>query len=190
MLQGIAIMKIEYKNWTIEIRNDSSYVIGSADNVTLYKKVIFNKDVIPTSQHGVKVITQGKEISSVIICEGGGASTIHDRSFIIKNNELLLCCGDHLYCLELASLNINWKRQLDPATCFGIYEFENDFVVHGELEISRIDRKGNKIWDFSARDIFVTPDGKKSIEIDKDRIKLRDWDGYEYVIDGNGKEIR
>lgn len=180
----------EYKNWTIEIKDDSDFTIDSMDNTTFYKQVIFDKGVIATSQHGIRVTTEGKEINSVIICEGGGASTIHERAFIVIDNEIFLCCGDHVYCLELPSINVNWKNRLDPATCFGIYEFENDFIVHGELEISRIDRKGNKKWDFSARDIFFTQDGKESIEIEKDRIKLRDWDGYEYVIDGNGKEIR
>ena len=183
-------MKIDYKNWTIEIKDDRHYTIDSTDNVTSYKQVILDKGVTTTSKHGIIIATDDTEINSVIICEGGGASTIHQRSCIVTGNELFLCCGHHLYCLELPSLNVTWKNRLDPATCFGIYEFENDFIVHGELEISRIDRKGNKKWDFSARDIFVTQNDKQSIEIDKDSIKLRDWDGHEYLIDRNGKIIQ
>jgi hypothetical protein len=183
------MMKIEYKNWIIEIINDSNFTIDSTDNATSYKQIISDNVVSSTSKHGIRITTNGKEINSVVICESGGPTTIHERSMIIIESELFLCCGDHVYCLELPSFAVNWRSQLDPATCFGIYEFENDLIIHGELEISRIDLKGNKKWDFSARDIFVTPGGKHAIEIEKGSIKLRDWGGYEYVIDQDGKII-
>jgi len=182
-------MKTGYKNYTIEITDDRNYTIGSVDNITSYNQVVFDEGIIPTSQHGISVKNHEDEINSIIICEGGGASTIHERSFIIDDGKIFLCCGDHVYCLELPSLTVVWKRKLDPATCVGIYEYKNEFLVHGELEISRIDKQGNKRWDFSARDIFVTQDGKESIEIKEDRIKLRDWEGYEYVIDENGRGV-
>jgi len=183
-------MRFEYKNWTIEIIDDNDYTIDSTDNITVYKQVFFDKELIPTSRHGIRVIAaEDKEISSAIICEGGGGTTIHDRSFVIDDSKIFLCCGDHVYCLELPSLTVDWKSKLDPATCFGIYKFKNEFLIHGELEISRIDKHGNKKWHFSARDIFVTQGGKEAIEIETDRIKLRDWEGHEYVIDENGREI-
>ena len=86
-------------------------------------------------------------------------------------------------------MSINWFKRLDPATCFGIYQFDNDFLIHGELQISRIDINGNEKWTFRARDIFVTSDGDNSFAIQADKILLIDWEGYRYTLDKNGVEV-
>ena len=57
------------------------------------------------------------------------------------------------------------------------------------MEISRVTTDGIIKWKFSARDIFVSADGEKEFEIIGKVIKLRDWQGYEYTLDSNGKEI-
>jgi hypothetical protein len=54
--------------------------------------------------------------------------------------------------------------------------------------------EGNEKWKFGGRDIFITLDGKEPIEItpDKiipDKIILKDFEGYEYILDENGHEL-
>jgi hypothetical protein len=188
-------MTIKHLNYTIEINNEPDYTFNSADNIIHYDieyadKEISADEVYPTSKHGIRISKNGEELKSAIVCEVGGSTTIHDKSFIIEDDYILLCCCNKVYSLKLPDLTIHWKKELDWATCFAIYPFMNDFVVHGELEITRVDKNGNVKWIFGARDIFVTPDEKESIEFTADNIKLRDWQGYEYLLNENGQEIK
>ena len=188
-------MRVRYKDYTIDIIDDSNYTLNSADNIVTYDKEYFdgmtNTDrVYPTSKHGIRISRNGDELVSAIICEIGGATTVHENSVLVTNDLILICCCDKVYSLSIPGLEINWKRRLDPATCFSIYPFKGDFIVHGELQITRIGIEGNEKWRFGARDIFVTPDGKDSIKFTTDKIELRDWEGYEYVLNEHGQEIR
>jgi hypothetical protein len=184
-------MTTQFKNYTVDIIDESNFSLESTDNALAYDKVYFDEgEYQATSKHGIKVSKEGMHVSSAIICEVGGATGIYDNSFVIKDDSLLICCCDTIYSFKLPELALNWKKEFDMATCFSIYLFRDDFIIHGETQITRIDYNGNKKWDFTARDIFVTPDGKESIKIKVDEIYLRDWQGYEYLLNENGKEMR
>ena len=71
----------------------------------------------------------------------------------------------------------------------GICAIEGGFILHGETELFRYDEQLNRVWSFSGRDIFVTLDGKKTFWIEKDTIHCRDWLGWHYVLDMDGKLI-
>lgn len=187
-------MIVKYKDYSIEIVDDQTYTINSVDNVSRYDKIYFSDSTsiekfYPTSKHGIRVKLADVELASAIICEVGGGTTIHNKSFIVSEDALLICCCDKVYSLELPNLSINWFKRLDPGTCFGIYQFDNDFLIHGELQITRININGNEKWTFRARDIFVTSDGNKSFAIQADKILLIDWEGYRYTLDKNGVEV-
>ncbi len=187
-------MTVEYKAFSIEIIDDQSYSIDSADNISHYHKIYFNGSTnqdrnYASSKHGIRVRQGDIELSSAIVCEVGGATTLHDKSFIIVDKTLYICCSDNVYSLNIPDLSLGWSKRLDPATCFGIYAFDNDFVIHGELTITRIDKNGNIKWEFGARDIFVTQDNSESIIIKADKIELKDWEGFKYTLDKNGVEL-
>lgn len=188
-------MQIQYNDYIIDLINDANYTINSADNITSYQIEYFDGTNMedrfyPTSKHGIRIIKDDLEINSAIICEIGTGTTIHENSFVINNDTILICCADKVYSIGLPDLRLNWKNRIDPATCFGIYKFEGDFIVHGELEISRININGEIIWQFGSRDIFVLPDGGNAFSIIDNKIHLKDWENYEYILDSNGKEIR
>ncbi len=187
-------MTLKYKTYFINIFDDQTYSINSADNTSHYDKIYFgggeNQDrFYPTSKHGIRICEADKELTSALICEVGGATTIHAKSFLISDNALFICCCSKIYSLKLPDLSIHWSKAFDPATCFGIYSFENDFVIHGELQITRIDKDGNEKWNFGASDIFVSPDGHDSFTIQGDKIFLRDWEGFKYTLDKNGSLV-
>lgn len=187
-------MRVNYKGYTIDIIDDSNYTLNSSDNIVSYDFEYFdgktNSDrVYPSSKHGIRITKDGAELASAIICEIGGYTTIHDNSFAITNDTILICCCDKIYSVSIPELKINWKKRFDPATCFAIHPFQDDFIIHGELQITRINREGNEKWKFIAGDIWVTPDGKESIELTDSRIKLTDWEGYVYELDSNGQEL-
>lgn len=187
-------MELEKLPYRIKLVNAEQYTLNSADNIESYDVEYFqgayNGDrYSPTSKHGIRIFENDKEIRSAIVCETGGPTGIHEESAVITGNNLYLCCCDSVYCLSIPNLDLKWNKRLDPGTCFGIYPFKGDFIIHGELKVSRIDLNGNQKWTFGARDIFVTQDGTASFKIEEDKIYLKDWEGYEYVIDGNGNEI-
>lgn len=186
-------MRVRYKEYTVDIADDPNYTLNSADNIVSYSIEYFdgmaNADrFYPASKHGIRLVKDGEELASAIICEIGGTTTIHDKSAIITNDSILICCSHKVYSLSIPDLKLNWEKRFDPATCFAIYPFMGDFVIHGELQITRIDKDGNEKWNFTARDIWVTPDGKESIELKGNKIKLKDWEGYEYELDSDGQE--
>lgn len=190
-------MKIEYKEYEIEFLNEEDYSIKSVDNIRRYDfeystGVEIEERFRATSKHGIRVNDNlsNEAISSAIICEYGGATTIHKKSFFIDNQKIWICVCDKIYCLKLPKLDIEWFGRFDYATNFSINNFKDDFIIHGELEILRINRKGEVKWRFGARDIFVSQSGENNFNINKDKVEVQDWEGYKYVIDENGNEIK
>jgi hypothetical protein len=181
-------MIIPFEQYTVNLVDDPSFKPGSADNLFNYDNIYYDeKQFQPTSKHGIRVTRSEQSFASAIICETGGGTTIHENSFILKNDNLLICCCAKVYSFKLPELTLNWKKRFDTATCFAIHPFKKDFIIHGELEIKRIDIEGNVKWDFSARDIFVTQDGTEAMRLFEDRIELTDWEGDKYVLDEYGK---
>ncbi|NQU53914.1 MAG: hypothetical protein HQ522_15400 [Bacteroidetes bacterium] len=131
----------------------------------------------------------GIELNSSIIGAEGGATVLHKTSQIIEKNRILICCGDSVFCLDLPKLNLNWKTKVDEITAFEMFKINDGFIIHGEIEISRIDNHGNIVWQNAGADIFVTPEGKDGFEIKDHFIKVKDWENRIYKWDFNGKEI-
>jgi len=89
--------------------------------------------------------------------------------------------------LTLPELNLLWQTKVDNATCFQVFKLDNDYLTHGELEISRVDNEGKIKWQFGGADIFVTIEGQDEFEFNSDHIMLTDFCKTKYKIDFNGK---
>jgi hypothetical protein len=141
-----------------------------------------------TSKHGIIIKNDAKILSSAIILADGASTIIHKNSYYIEENSIIICCGNTLFSLKLFELKLNWKIKIDDATAFGIYKMNNDFIIHGELEITRINKNGEIIWQKSGSDIFVTIDGKSDFKIINNKIHIESWDGRKYKFDYDGKD--
>jgi hypothetical protein len=122
----------------------------------------------------------------VILVSSGGVSGLHDSCYVVDNRQLIICVGDSLFSLRTDDLVLNWAKKMDLATCFQVFNFNNGYIVHGELEITYLDYNGNINWKFSGRDIFVTSDGIDEFKIADNKIYLLDWGKNEYVLDQYG----
>ena len=71
----------------------------------------------------------------------------------------------------------------------GICTIEDGYILHGETELFRYDKQLNRVWEFSGRDIFATPNGEKAFWLEKNSIHCRDWLGWHYVLDLDGNPI-
>ncbi|MBL1411079.1 hypothetical protein [Sphingobacterium faecale] len=177
-----------YKNFTIEVIDEPTYKYESVDNSFCYSRIYFGDDDerYPTSKHGVKIYEGDIGIDSCIIIGSGGATGIHQNSTLVDNDQLLICCCDTIFCLALPDLALKWKTQADQATCFQVFKLQDGYIVHGELLITKLDREGNKKWEFGGNDIFVSINNEEVFKMDNDGILLTDFSGNTYKIDFDG----
>jgi len=82
-----------------------------------------------------------------------------------------------------------YKEYEHEGTFINAYKCEELYFVHGELDIYCFDCNFHMLWKFSARDIFATVDGTNAFEIKDNYLLLRDFEGYTYFVDFNGKVI-
>jgi hypothetical protein len=181
--------KYSHGNFSIEIYDDPTHLTGSADNTSNYRKYYFGNDAIqyPTSKHGIKIYVEEEEINSCIVIGSGGSTGVYQNSSVLNNEQLLICCCDTVFCLSIPELELNWMTQADQATCFSIFNLQGDYIVHGEITISRIDNKGNIKWQFGGSDIFVSFNSDEAFKLNADHIALTDFYNTRYKIDFNGK---
>lgn len=183
--------RYQYKDLTIEVLDEQTYKYDSADNNFNYLKHYFGDGAkeYPTSKHGIKIYRNDQFIDSCIIIGSGGATGVNQNSSLIDNDRLLICCCDTVFSLTLPDVELKWKTQADQATCFEIYKLQDDYIVHGEIEISRLDREGNIKWQFGGSDIFVSFDNEEAFKLNADHIALTDFYKIKYKIDFDGKAI-
>lgn len=73
---------------------------------------------------------------------------------------------------------------MDFAACFEIFKYDVDYIIHGELSITRIDANGNEIWNFSGRDIFT-----EEFLIEEEVVKATNFYNDTYFLDINTGKI-
>ena len=182
------MIKIDYKNFEIELFNDLNDNLNSIINSKNNEIDFGSKKENPEyqSRHYILIKEFGIEISNITIYETNSASGIYEETFAIVDNRLFVISGSEIYCLEIPSLKLIWHKEFDRITNFTIHKLENDFIIYGELEIFRITKEGEIIWRFGGRDIWVNFEGKNPFNIESDKIRLFDFESNEYVLDFDG----
>ena len=183
-------MITEIGKYKIELENDEYCTENSSDNLFNYDVVYFDQSEydFPT-RIGLKTFENGDLIRSAIIGSIGGGTGIHENSQLIEHDRIVICCSDSLFCLSIPDLNLIWKTKADQATCFELFKFEDSYIVHGEMEISRIDLNGKIMWQRSGADIFTTAEGTDDFQITKSYIRATDWENRTYKFDFEGTII-
>ena len=178
------------EKYRIDIYAEQTFKEGSDDNVNQYDHFYFDKsEYVFPSVLGIKIYQNDKFLKSAVISFIGGGTGIHDTSTIIEIDRLLICCSDTIFCLSIPDLTLLWKTKADQATCFEIYKYQDSYLIHGELEISRLDKDGKILWQQSGADIFTTLDGKDNFVITDNFILATDWENRKYKFDFNGNSI-
>lgn len=182
-----------YNEYTIEVFDDDDFTPNSTDNIiNTYDFVHLDPEherYRLSSKHGIKIYKDEVLVKSALVASTGAATGIYKNSFLIDEDQLVICCSDLVYSFKLPSLELNWVQEADMATCFAIYKLENGFVIHGEMSITKLDTLGNIEWKQGGADIFVTLDGEIPFEIKEDYILLRDFKNQQYKIDFKGNTL-
>ncbi|MFD0991632.1 hypothetical protein [Tenacibaculum geojense] len=183
-------MTFEIEKYQVELLNKSDYNPDSNDNLNKYlKNYLTESDFKLPTIIGITILENGTEINSAIIGTEGAVTELHKTSQIIESNRILICCCDSVFCLDLPTLNLNWKTKVDKATAFEIFKIENGYIIHGEMEITRINNDGKIIWQNGGADIFVSQNEKDDFEVKDNLVKATDWNNRIYKWNLNGVEI-
>lgn len=174
----------------IDVYADQSFSDGSGDNVVRYDFVYLDKSEYRfSSVLGIRVFQENMLVKSAVIGAEGGGTGIHDTSVIIESDRFLICCSDTVFCLSIPDLILLWRTRADQTACFEIYKYQESYIVHGECEISRLDKDGEILWQNSGADIFTTLDGRDCFSINDNFISATDWGNKKYKFDFNGRSI-
>jgi len=186
------LKSIKHKEFVIQIFDDPTFTIESADNRVEYDHVYHDKDSLnySSSKHGLMLYKNNELIRSAIVCASAGATRVHENSVATMEDNLLICCAHKLYCLKVDDLKLKWVRQVDTATCFAVHQADNGIFTHGELQITRLDRKGNIIWQTGLKDSIVNIENEKDCFILREEyIELQDYNSEVYYLDFKGNFI-
>jgi len=175
---------ISNEKWTVNLYYES----WSANIKTISKTK--NDIIIELSEKGewtsllkLEIININGKIKNCLINGIDGGNYFHiakgkndSQTVKLTENNIIISMGFTLLSLNLTNLKLNWKIRPDMAEIFEFYDLENDILLRGEMGIHRIDLNGNIKWEFSARDIWINMEGKNEVNIEKNGIRLFDFE--------------
>jgi hypothetical protein len=178
------------EKYKIEICTNETYEKGSVDNVNKYDfEYLEEDDKYNSTFVGIKIYENEELIKSAIIGSEGGNTGINQNSKIIEKSRVLICCADKIFCLSIPELKLLWKTKADEISCFEIFKKENFYIVHGELEISKLNLNGKILWQKGGADVFTTISGTNNFELTEKYIIATDWENRLYKFDYEGNEF-
>lgn len=183
-------MKTIVGNIELELIDEKNGSKDSRDYLDNYDKVYINHvKYSPNSVFGLKVRMNNELFSSAIIGATGGGTGLHQRSQIITVDRIVLCCSNSLFCLKLPELVLLWVREVEFATCLEVFQYNQDYIVHGETTVSRISHSGDIVWKQGGADIFTTLEGEEDFRLTDDFILATDWNYRKYKFDFDGNQL-
>lgn len=176
---------IDIGKYKIKFDSAPNYKRDSTNNLNYDEVIIIedDEDFCRTTVVEICDGTQTKRIAMVV-------PYYTPDDFAVKaDNKIFLCLNDILCYFNPEKCELVDEKSFNPrAPIFGAYAYENDFILYGELDIYRINRKFEILWYFSARDIFVRcGSDEPAFFMKEDRICLYDFEGNYYEIDYDGK---
>ena len=176
--------------YQIDVYRDETFTKASVDNLHMYDIEHFDEsEYIYPTMFGIKVWADNDLLKSAIIGSIGGGTGIHTTSVIYEKTRILICCSDSIFCLSIPDLTMIWRTEADQATCFEIYKYQDNYIVHGEFEISRLDENGTILWQQSGADIFTTISGRQDFQLADKFIIAVDFENRVYNFDYDGKNL-
>jgi hypothetical protein len=184
-------LKVNKKpTYQIETYQDFTFTQGSADNLHKYDYEYFDQSNFRFSTvFGIKVYENNFLLKSAVIGSKGGGTTIHKNAKIYEEEKILICCSDSIFCLSIPALTLLWRTNPDDFTCFEIFKYQDDYIVHGETQISRISKNGEILWQQSGADIFVALSGTDDFTLTEEFIIVKDFENRIYKFGYDGKDF-
>ncbi len=118
--------------------------------------------------------------------------TIVDKCAVPAGKCLFMLLNDIMVLFNPADLKIVDHKKLEHVmgTMIAVYSYKDDFIIHYEMDIMRVDRELNVKWNFGGSDIFCRwQSNDPAFVMKEDRICLYDFNEHYYEIDYDGNKI-
>ena len=182
-------MVLSDERFQVTIEKDTQYSLFSTDN-RKYDHTYFLEEYSRNdffSAYSISIISKTECALIVVV---GRAFGCIENCAVLENDRLVVLVDNYLAFINLINYQLMDKiKIIDFGTGIEIHSFDNGYVVNSELDIIKINKHGIKEWSFSGRDIWVTPNGERSLIITSDKLCLTDWYGNKYLVNKDGDEI-
>jgi hypothetical protein len=157
-----------------------------------YRHIVFNEpESTEINAYGIEVIKSKTLLYSAIVGNVYCIGEIKKHASLTINNQLIICCGNSVYCLRLPDLVSLWTKTIDGSECIGIYHFENDFILQGDNCVIRLNIHGKVIWKrYASEDFFSSVENSSEFRIRKHYIQIKNWGEKNYYFKPNGRRIK
>ena len=165
----------------VSIQKDSTYTLGSADNLNTYDhEYRLGPDSYISSQISIRTSNAEGVIASSILIASGGGTGVHENSALVLDSNCYMAIGPFIVCLALPNLELIWSTEVDQATCFGVHysATHNALISHGELDIARLSMDGEIVWKSGGADIFTG-----DLFLKDNHIEVTDFKNRRYLLD-------
>ena len=176
-------MKRMFDGIEVLFRDESDYWRNAFEDIPTYQRAYRRSDIFePISAVGIRIGDR-----SALLFGVGGISSLHENSVAYHSQRLYVACGDALFTLSFPELELQWCKQVDAATCFGVYLLpeEDELITHGELSVCRISASGEEVWSVSGSDIFT-----EGFEISDGVVKLTDFNHDRFIVELKTGEMK
>lgn len=182
-------MILSNETYKISITKDDAYPLRSIEIRTYNHK--FNPcGYNENNFHAAFVIRAKTTSNEVCITLIGSFYSNADHCAVLDGSNLTILMDDEIVLFDLKTVSITAHKTIGDETYFSIYPISGGYLIHGELEILRLDNKYERVWSFYGSDIWVTQDGThEAFMIANDQIMLEDWNGVKYALDMDGRLI-
>jgi len=151
---------------------------------------IYNKNIYSTENCKVIVIEVTSSIKTLkigLLCNYDIEEQYHA---LLENNILTILHYDSISKININTGELIINKKMDSCGIgLNIYKLNEDYIIHGELEIIMLDSNLNEKWKFSGKDIFVCQSDKKAFELSDRCIKLYDFMDNYYELDFEGNQV-
>ena len=169
-------------NYCVEINLDSDYF--KATNNKQYCKIINLTKNERYRAISIK-IEDTKEVCLIVPM----FYTAIDKCVVLTEKCIFFMFDRLLFLFDPITMEIvKQTENSSSGTMIAAYSYNEDFILHGEMEIYRVTKELEVKWEFRGRDIFVRYKGEElAFDMKEDRICLYDWQDNYYEINYDGK---
>ena len=123
----------------------------------------YTKDISAVNKGGFKsnlykaitVLIRSEPEKQLLLIGSYNAGT--DNFALIDEDKLVILFDAEIYVIEIASGQIiNYIVLGEFFPLWSIYHFDNGYIIHGELEVVKLNKAFEIEWSFSGGDIFAT----------------------------------
>lgn len=166
---------------TLELIDEPLLAFEASPPGQSYERVLDLEDPdVALSRYGLILREASGLERSLLITGAGGCTGVNERSLVTLGDRCFIAIGVYVVAVELGTLELGWRRQVDQAACFGVRltPSADALIAHGEMEISRVSLTGDIAWRASGDDLFTG-----ELELTTSAVMVDDSSGDHYTFD-------